>query len=139
MNGWRNKQRLLGVAVALALLSSMVLGSASGLAMANVELLANGNFEGGFANQPGCGMVEGAAGAFYLFGYVVDRGVQLPHHFLYLGSGRDHAFAFGLLGLQLRNAGFFHSGLGFVAHLVGLCCLFAGLLHQLTQIFFHLA
>ncbi len=57
MNGWRNKQRLLGVAVALALLSSMVLGSASGLAMANVELLANGNFEGGFANQPGCGMV----------------------------------------------------------------------------------
>ena len=33
MKSWRNKQRILGVALVLALLGTMVLGSASGLAM----------------------------------------------------------------------------------------------------------
>ena len=57
MKSWRNKQRIVGVALVLALLGTMVLGSASGLAMGSVELLKNGNFESGFRNVPGCGMV----------------------------------------------------------------------------------
>jgi LysM repeat protein len=64
MNSWRNKQRVVGVALALALLGSMVLGSASGFAMGSVELLKNGNFEGGFRNVPGCGMVGNSWGCF---------------------------------------------------------------------------
>ena len=73
MKSWRNKQRILGVALALALLGSMVLGSASGLAMGSVELLANGNFESGFRNVPGCGMVGNHWGCF-TNGGTVDYG-----------------------------------------------------------------
>ena len=73
MKFWRNKQRILGVALALALLGSMVLGSASGLAMGSVELLANGNFESGFRNVPGCGMVGNHWGCF-TNGGTVDYG-----------------------------------------------------------------
>ena len=73
MKSWRNKQRILGVALALALLGSMVLGSASGLAMGSVELLKNGNFESGFRNVPGCGMVGNHWGCF-TNGGTVDYG-----------------------------------------------------------------
>ena len=48
MKSWRNKQRIVGVALVLALLGTMVLGSASGLAMGSVQLLKNGNFESSF-------------------------------------------------------------------------------------------
>ena len=64
MKSWRNKQRIVGVALVLALLGTMMLGSASGLAMGSVELLKNGNFESGFRNVPGCGMVGNSWGCF---------------------------------------------------------------------------
>jgi LysM repeat protein len=73
MKSWRNKQRIVGVALVLALLGTMVLGSASGLAMGSVELLKNGNFEGGFRNVPGCGMVGNYWGCF-TNGGTVDYG-----------------------------------------------------------------
>ena len=73
MKSWRNKQRIVGVALALALLGSMVLGSASGLAMGSVELLKNGSFESGFRNVPGCGMVGNSWGCF-TNGGTVDYG-----------------------------------------------------------------
>jgi len=73
MKSWRNKQRIVGVALVLALLGTMVLGSASGLAMGSVELLKNGNFESGFRNVPGCGMVGNSWGCF-TNGGTVDYG-----------------------------------------------------------------
>jgi LysM repeat protein len=73
MKSWRNKQRVVGIALVLALLGTMVLGSASGLAMGSVELLKNGNFEGGFRNVPGCGMVGKSWGCF-TNGGTVDYG-----------------------------------------------------------------
>jgi LysM repeat protein len=73
MRIWRNKQRLLGVALVLALLGSLVVGVAGGFANSSVELLVNGNFEGGFANQPGCGMVGKGWGCF-TNGGTVDYG-----------------------------------------------------------------
>jgi len=73
MKSWRNKQRIVGVALVLALLGTMVLGSASGLAMGSVELLKNGNFESGFRNVPGCGMVGNHWGCF-TNGGTVDYG-----------------------------------------------------------------
>ena len=73
MKIWRNKQRLLGVALALALLGSLVLGVAVGVANSSVELLVNGNFEGGFRNVPGCGMVGNGWGCF-TNGGTVDYG-----------------------------------------------------------------
>lgn len=59
-----HRQRLLGAAVALALLASVTLMSASGLAVQQGELLVNGNFEGGFVFVPGCGMVGVGWGCF---------------------------------------------------------------------------
>ena len=73
MKTWRNKQRLLGVALVLALLGSLVAGAAGGLASSSVELLVNGNFEGGFVNQPGCGVVGKGWGCF-TNGGTVDYG-----------------------------------------------------------------
>ena len=73
MKSWRNKQRIVGIALVLALLGTMVLGSASGLAMGSVELLKNGNFESGFRNVPGCGMVGNSWGCF-TNGGTVDYG-----------------------------------------------------------------
>jgi LysM repeat protein len=73
MKSWRNKQRMVGVALVLALLGTMVMGSASGLAMGSVELLKNGNFESGFRNVPGCGMVGNHWGCF-TNGGTVDYG-----------------------------------------------------------------
>lgn len=64
MKLWNRRQRLMGSAVVLAILASMVLGSASGLAMADQEVLVNGNFEGGFAQQSGCGAVGTGWGCF---------------------------------------------------------------------------
>jgi LysM repeat protein len=58
------KQRLAGIAMALALLASLGLASASGLAVVDQEMLVNGNFEGGFTMVPGCGMVGAGWGCF---------------------------------------------------------------------------
>lgn len=57
MQIWRNKQRLLGAALVVALLGSLVVGVAVGVANSSVDVLVNGNFEGGFRYVPGCGMV----------------------------------------------------------------------------------
>ncbi len=64
MRASTRKQRLLGAALALALLASLTLVSASGLAVADQELLINGNFEGGFTYAPGCGMIGKGWGCF---------------------------------------------------------------------------
>ena len=73
MKTWRNKQRIVGVALALALLGSLVLGAPAVVAMGSVELLDNGSFEGGFRNVPGCGMVGNGWGCF-TNGGTVDYG-----------------------------------------------------------------
>jgi len=70
----RNRmQRLLGIALALALLASMTLVTASGLAVVDQEMLTNGDFEGGFTYAPGCGMVGTGWGCF-TNGGMVDYG-----------------------------------------------------------------
>ncbi|MCX6033289.1 MAG: LysM peptidoglycan-binding domain-containing protein [Chloroflexi bacterium] len=66
-------QRLLGIALALALLGSLTLAGASGLAVVEQELLVNGNFEGGFTYVPGCGQVGNGWGCF-TNGGTVDYG-----------------------------------------------------------------
>lgn len=59
------RQRLVGVALALALIAATtVLSGASGLAMTDQEMLFNGNFEQGFSTQPGCGAVGKGWGCF---------------------------------------------------------------------------
>lgn len=65
------RQRLVGVALVLALIATMVLSSASGLAMTDQEMLVNGNFEHGFTMQPGCGAVGSGWGCFTNGGSVV--------------------------------------------------------------------
>jgi hypothetical protein len=57
MKLWKRKQRLVLVALGIALLASLTLASASGLAVAEQEMLQNGNFEDGFSFVPGCGNV----------------------------------------------------------------------------------
>lgn len=69
----KHRQRLVGIALVLALLATMTLGSASGLATAEGEVLFNGNFEGGFTYQPGCGAVGTGWGCF-TNGGTVDYG-----------------------------------------------------------------
>lgn len=64
MRYWKSRQRLLSIALALALLATLTLGSASGLATAEQDVLINGNFEGGFTQQPGCGQVGTGWGCF---------------------------------------------------------------------------
>lgn len=64
MRNAQHKQRLMGVALILALTASLTLGGASGLAVVDQELLVNGNFEGGFTYMPGCGMVGAGWGCF---------------------------------------------------------------------------
>jgi LysM repeat protein len=61
---WKRKQRVVGVALALALLASLTLVNASGLAVTSQELLVNGDFEGGFTYVAGCGMVGKGWGCF---------------------------------------------------------------------------
>lgn len=57
MNTRARKRRLLAIALGLALLASLTLMGASGLAVVDQDVLANGNFESGFTYVPGCGMV----------------------------------------------------------------------------------
>jgi LysM repeat protein len=64
MRYWKSRQRLVGVALVLAFLAMLTLGSASGLATVEQDVLVNGSFEGGFASQPGCGMVGKGWGCF---------------------------------------------------------------------------
>ena len=64
MKVWKRRQRLLAIALAIALLASLTLASASGLAVVEQELLLNGNFESGFAMVPGMGAVGSYWGAF---------------------------------------------------------------------------
>lgn len=64
MRLWRNPRRLMALALALAILVSLTLGSATGLAVATVDVIQNGNFEGGFVMHPGCGMVGAGWGCF---------------------------------------------------------------------------
>lgn len=64
MRYWKSRQRLISIALALALLATLTLGSASGLATAEQDVLVNGNFEGGFTQQPGCGQVGTGWGCF---------------------------------------------------------------------------
>lgn len=60
----RRKQRVVAIAATLALVASLMLGSAAGLAVTQQEVLFNGSFEGGFAPIPGCGMVGKGWGCF---------------------------------------------------------------------------
>ncbi len=67
------RQRLVGLALVLALLTTMGLGSASGLATTEQDVLINGNFEGGFTYQAGCGAV-GAGWGCFTNGGTIDYG-----------------------------------------------------------------
>lgn len=60
----RNRRRLMALALALAILVSLTLGSATGLAVATMDVIQNGDFEGGFVMSPGCGMVGAHWGCF---------------------------------------------------------------------------
>ncbi len=71
MKSRQYRQRLVGVALVLALIATMVLSSASGLAMTDQEMLVNGNFEHGFTMQPGCGAVGSGWSCFTNGGSVV--------------------------------------------------------------------
>jgi len=73
MKASTRRQRLVAGAIALALLASLTLVSASGLAVTEQELLVNGNFEAGFTYVPGCGMVGNGWGCF-TNGGTVDYG-----------------------------------------------------------------
>lgn len=73
MKLWKHRQRFVGAAMILALLASLTLGSASSLAMVDQDLVVNGNFEGGFVQQAGCGMV-GKGWACFTNGGTVDYG-----------------------------------------------------------------
>lgn len=68
-----HRQRLVGIALVLALFTTMALGSASGLATTEGDVLVNGNFEGGFTYVPGCGAVGTGWGCF-TNGGTVDYG-----------------------------------------------------------------
>ncbi len=60
----KNPRRLMSLALALAILASLTLGSATGLAVATMDVIQNGDFEGGFVMIPGCGMVGANWGCF---------------------------------------------------------------------------
>jgi len=57
-------QRVVVLAVVLALFASLMLGSAAGLAVTHQDVLYNGSFEAGFSNVAGCGMVGNGWGCF---------------------------------------------------------------------------
>ncbi len=67
------RQRLVGLALVLALLTTMGLGTASGLATAEQDVIVNGNFESGFTYRAGCGMV-GAGWECFTNGGTIDYG-----------------------------------------------------------------
>jgi LysM repeat protein len=60
----RSPRRLMALALALAILVSLTLGSATGLAVTSMDVIQNGSFEGGFVMIPGCGMVGAGWGCF---------------------------------------------------------------------------
>lgn len=60
----RNPRRLMALALALAILVSLTLGSATGLAVATMDVIQNGSFEDGFVMHPDCGMVGTGWGCF---------------------------------------------------------------------------
>ncbi|MCU0509153.1 MAG: LysM peptidoglycan-binding domain-containing protein [Anaerolineae bacterium] len=60
----KNPRRLMSLALALAVLASLTLGSATGLAVATMDVIQNGDFESGFVMIPGCGMVGANWGCF---------------------------------------------------------------------------
>ncbi len=64
----------MALALALAILVSLTLGSATGLAVTTMDVIQNGNFEGGFAMIPGCGMVGHELGLLH---QRRQRGVRL--------------------------------------------------------------
>jgi hypothetical protein len=64
MKRLNRRHRLAGLAMVLALLASLGLANASGMAVVDQELLVNGNFESGFTMVPGCGMVGSGWGCF---------------------------------------------------------------------------
>src|SRR5512142_3066543 len=64
MGTWKRKQRAITLALLAAVLASLVLVQASTLAVADQEMLYNGNFERGFAMIPGCGQVGKGWGCF---------------------------------------------------------------------------
>ncbi len=64
MRTLRSPRRLMSLALALAILASLTLGSATGLAVATVDVIQNGSFEGGFVMIPGCGLVGSGWGCF---------------------------------------------------------------------------
>jgi len=73
MRVWKSRQRLVSFALLLALLATLTLGSASGLATVDQDVLVNGNFEGGFTPQAGCGQV-GAGWTCFTNGGSVNYG-----------------------------------------------------------------
>ncbi len=64
MRTLRSPKRLMSLALALAILASLTLGSATGLAVATVDVIQNGNFESGFVMIPDCGAVGAGWGCF---------------------------------------------------------------------------
>ncbi|HEX9118425.1 MAG TPA: hypothetical protein VGA61_20330, partial [Anaerolineae bacterium] len=64
MKMWRRKQRILSSALVAALLASVVLLGSVGQAVVDQNVLTNGNFESGFSNVSGCGMVGTGWGCF---------------------------------------------------------------------------
>lgn len=60
----RSPRRLMALALALAMLVSLTLGSATGLAVTTMDVIQNGSFESGFVMIPGCGMVGANWGCF---------------------------------------------------------------------------
>jgi LysM repeat protein len=60
----KSPRRLMSLALALAILASLTLGSATGLAVATMDVIQNGDFESGFVMIPGCGMVGANWGCF---------------------------------------------------------------------------
>jgi LysM repeat protein len=71
-------QRILAAALAVALLATMTLVSASGLAVVEQEMLVNGSFEGGFYQGAGLGAVGNGWSAFtnggsIVYGYFDDQ------------------------------------------------------------------
>jgi nucleoid-associated protein YgaU len=82
MRYWKSRQRLMAVALVLACIATLALGSASGLATVEQDVLVNGSFEGGFVSQPGCGMVGKGWGCFtnggsITYGFYDDQWVKV--------------------------------------------------------------
>jgi len=71
MAKWKQRRRLLALALAVAVLASMVLVQASSVAGSEREMLFNGSFEQGFQSIAGCGAVGNGWGCFTNGGSIV--------------------------------------------------------------------